>query len=221
MFLKRLVLMPLIVIVGACSDDGDGRSGSDLPPSSVPGVYSGVFPCADCPGIATTLWLRPDGRFFYRQHYPEVDDREAMTAYSLGRWTQGDGDSSIRLAGAGPARTFSRGEEHTLLMQTDSHLEHRLSRDPAAPDFLEAIRMTGMMHMQGNGASFTECLAGFVVPVASGREFSRFRHQYRSTAEQGRAVYVELQGRFDWAANGELQSLTIERFITVKDGGSC
>ena len=190
MFLKRLVLMPLIVIVGACSDDGDGRSGSDLPPSSVPGVYSGVFPCADCPGIATTLWLRPDGRFFYRQHYPEVDDREAMTAYSLGRWTQGDGDSSIRLAGAGPARTFSRGEEHTLLMQTDSHLEHRLSRDPAAPDFLEAIRMTGMMHMQGNGASF---ILAIPAPVpqhgrAGARCLCRTARSLRLGSERGAAI---------------------------------
>ena len=219
MILKHLMLLTLVVALSGCSGNDDRESGNDLPQSSLPGVYTGVFPCADCPGIPTTLWLRSDGRYFYRQHYPEVGEREAMTAYSLGRWTAGD--SGIELVGAGPVRIFVRIDEHAMLMQTDSELEHRLDRDAAAPEFLGKIRMTGMMRLRSDGASFTECLAGFVVPVIKGREFTRFRHQYRSVGERGKAIYVELEGRFQWQADGSPDSLTIERFFTVRTDRSC
>jgi hypothetical protein len=68
----------------------------------LPGTYAGVFPCEGCPGIASTLWLRSDGRFFFRQRYPADNAREAMDAYSLGRWSSIADDRAIELRGAGP-----------------------------------------------------------------------------------------------------------------------
>lgn len=221
MSLNRLLILIVLVVVGGCSDDRDSDSPAELPDTSLPGVYTGLFPCEDCPGIETTLWLRSDSRFFFRQRYPGRNGREAMNTYGLGRWSWITGDGVVVLKGAGPDRTFTRPDRDTLVMVTVSDLEHRLNRDPAAPIISARIRMAGMMQMHGDSASFTECLTGFVVPVNEGGDFARFLHQYRSVGAQGEPTYVELEGRFSWSDDGAAKSLTIERFITVKASGAC
>lgn len=221
MSLNRLAILLIITLVGGCSDDRDSGSSPELPEALLPGVYAGVFPCDGCPGIAVTLWLRADGRFFFRQRYPADNAREAMDAYNLGRWSLIANDRTIELRGAGPRRIFTRMDRDTLLMQTDSDLEHRLTRDPTKTEFSATIRMAGMMRMLGDSASFTECWTGFVAPVSKGGDFARFRHQYRSAGGRSEPTYVELEGRFSWSGDGTLKSLTIKRFVTVKANGAC
>lgn len=221
MFLKRICIALTIVLAAGCGDEPGNTEPAKLPVASLPGVYAGDFPCDGCPGIATTLWLRADGRFFFRQRYPADGIREAMNVYSLGRWTSFADEDAIELVGAGPRRTFARADVDTLLMRTDSALEHRIERQPTAPDFVETIRMTGTMRLRDDTASFTECLTGFVAPVSRDGDFGRFRHQYRSLIARGEPAYVELEGRFSWSADHTLTSLRIERFVTIKADGSC
>jgi len=221
MSLNHPLILLVIVLVGGCSDDGDSDSPEELPKASLPGVYAGVFPCEGCPGITSTLWLRSDGRFFFRQQYPEDNVREAMDAYSIGRWSSIDDDRGIELSGSGPRRTFMRLDRDTLVMRTHSDLEHRLTRDSTTADLSATIRMEGTMRTLGDSVSFTECLTGFVAPVSRGGDFARFRHQYRSADRRSEPTYVELEGRFSWSGDGSLKSLIIERFITVKANGAC
>jgi len=217
---RLLILLAIVPLVG-CSDDQGSRPAANLPPASLPGVYSGDFPCDDCPGIATTLWLRSDGRFFFGQRYAADDAREAMDAYSLGRWSSIVDDRTIELRGAGPARIFTRLERDTLVMRTASDLEHRLTRDAAAPEFSATVRLLGMMRQPGERMLFTECLSGLIAPVSRGGDFARFWHQYRLTGRSSKPVLVELEGRYSWSEDGTVKSLTIERFITVKASGAC
>jgi hypothetical protein len=221
MSLNRLGIFLVIALISGCSDDRDSDSSSELAEASLPGVYAGVFPCDGCPGITATLWLRADSRFFFRQRYPEDDSREAMDTYNLGRWSSITEGRTIELRGAGPRRTFTRMDLDTLLMQTDSDLEHRLTRDPTKNGISATIRMVGMMRMRGDSASFTECLTGLVAPVSKGGDFGRFQHQYRSAGRRNEPVFVELEGRFSWSGDGAMKSLTIERFVTVKAGEAC
>jgi len=221
MSLNRPLILLVIALVGGCSDDGDSDSPEELPKASLPGVYEGVFPCEGCPGIASTLWLRSDGRFFFRQRFAADDAREAMDAYGLGRWSSITDNRTIELRGAGPTRIFTRMDTDTLIMRTDSDLEHRLTRDPAAPEFSATIRLAGMMRRVGASASFSECLTGLVAPVSKNGDFARFWHHYRSAGRRSEPTYVELEGRLSWAGDGALKSLTIERFITVKADGAC
>lgn len=207
-------------MVAGCSDGGDGDA-PELPEASLPGVYAGVFPCEGCPGIASTLWLRPDHSYFFRQHYAADDVHEAIDAYSLGRWSLSGDERTIELRGAGPRRLFLLLDENTLIMRTDSKLEHRLTRDLLAQEFSVTIRLRGMMRTHNDSASFTECLTGLVAPVNKGREFTRFRHQYRSAGGSSDATFVELDGRFSWGADGTPKLLTIEQFITVRVNGAC
>ncbi|MGI9237169.1 MAG: copper resistance protein NlpE N-terminal domain-containing protein [Woeseiaceae bacterium] len=220
-FLNRLVLIIVTLLVVSCGDDRESEPAVVHPEATLPGVYSGVFPCEGCPGIATTVWLRADKRFFLRQQYPADSTREAVDAYSLGRWSTIGEDRAIVLAGSGPTRSFMRVDRDTLLMRTDSDLEHRLARDAVSPNFSETIGIAGMIRMREGNASFTECWTGFALHVNKGGDYARFRHQYRSAGGRSKSVYVELDGRFSWSDDGAPKSLTIERFITVRANKTC
>ncbi len=217
----RTLFLLVAILIAGCGDKGGDEPPAGLSVASLPGVYSGVFPCAGCPCIPTTLWVRDDGRFFIEQEYPESEGREAMTAHNLGRWTWDAADRALVLQGAGPGRVFTRPEPDSLVMRAASDLEHRLTRDPSAPEFAAEIRMTGVMRVGADGASFRECLTGIVAPVSRRGEYSKFLHQYRSSRSRGAPAYVEFDGRFSWADGSKVQSLTIERFHTIRNDGRC
>jgi hypothetical protein len=211
----------ICLLTAGCGEETASDAPQFLPADALPGVYSGVFPCDGCPGIPTRLWLRADGRFFFEQHYPAEEERDATAIYSFGRWSIGDDSLHVHLDSSGPRRTFSRVGQESLLLQTLSKLEHRLSRDHAAPAFAAVVRMTGLVGVGDGGMEFTECRTGYAMPVDRGGDFTRLRHQYRSIGRPGARVYVEFDGRFSWSGDGAPRAVTIERFITSKAGATC
>jgi copper homeostasis protein (lipoprotein) len=58
------------------------------------GNFSGTLPCADCPGIDTTLELHADGTFMLMETYQE---RKVEPAMLEGTWTAEENGSRIRL----------------------------------------------------------------------------------------------------------------------------
>ncbi|MGH8073215.1 MAG: copper resistance protein NlpE [Lysobacter sp.] len=58
------------------------------------GTFSGTLPCADCPGIDTTLVLNPDGTYDINEAY---QDSESVVAKMDGTWTVEADDQQIRL----------------------------------------------------------------------------------------------------------------------------
>jgi len=221
LFRRLSVVCFAAALVGGCGGDAGDESSTELPATSLPGVYSGVFPCETCPGIPTTLWLRSDQRFFLKQEYTATEEHQAMNAYSLGRWSWQAEQQELVLSGAGPERRFTRPDANALVMQTYSALEHRLDRNVGSASFDESILMRGTMRPAGDGMVFSECLTGLAAPVRKGGDYRRFTHQYRSTAARGKPVFVELEGRFSWAADGAPQSVRIERFVTIKADATC
>lgn len=216
-----LLILLAIALLISCSDDQGSKPAMDLLPASLPGVYAGVFPCEGCPGIASTLWLRSDGRFFFGQRYAADEARGAIDAYSLGRWSSIADHRMIELRGDGPVRKFTRLDRDTLVMRTASDLEHRLTRDAMAPEFSATIRLLGKMRELDDSMFFTECLSGLVAPVSKGGDFARFLRQYRIARRSSKPALVELEGSFSWSDDGTVKSLTIERFIAVKARGVC
>ncbi len=79
-------LLGFLALVLGCSssrEDSLSFAKSDPPAIKAPVTYAGVLPCADCPGIDTTLTLLEDGTFRLREAYR---DRPAIE-HDLGRWT--------------------------------------------------------------------------------------------------------------------------------------
>jgi uncharacterized lipoprotein NlpE involved in copper resistance len=217
--LRCLALLALLL--GAC---GDSRDAPPAPPrsASLPGVWVGVFPCDDCPGIDVTLWLRADERFFIEQHYrPGDSSGTPATAYGLGRWRWDAGGRVLVLDGEGPDRIFEPDGADALRMRTPSPLEHRLRRNADSPAFGATLRLSGTARREGDAYVFEECLTGYALPLDSGGDYARLRRHYRSVVPRGAAAPVELEGRFIWTADGAPASFRIERFITFRDEGGC
>ena len=84
------------------------------------GVYEGITPCADCPGIKMRLTLQQDGRFELSTQYLE---RQVAPQTSSGRFTWNSAGSTITLDAAGSGQQFLVGEGQLL----------QLNRDGSAP----------------------------------------------------------------------------------------
>ena len=79
------------------------------------GTYRGVLPCADCPGIETTVTLRADGTYSARSRYLGED---GPTTASEGRFTWSDDGGTVSLTGEEPAR-YRVGENRLIRLNLD------------------------------------------------------------------------------------------------------
>lgn len=78
------------------------------------GTYRGVLPCADCPGIETTVTLRADGTYSATSRYLERD----VARSSEGRFTWSEDGGSVSLTGDDPAR-YRVGENRLIALNLD------------------------------------------------------------------------------------------------------
>jgi len=215
----RLLVFGLILFLSGCGgtrEPGEPAPAERRPP---PGVYAGTFPCANCAGIDTTLWLRSDGRFFFRQRY--LDAREAeLGGYNLGRW-RWSAESGLVLAGAGPVRRFTLLSDGRLEMITATGLDHLLERERGAPDFVDRIRLDGRVVLEDGQLRLTECLSGLSAELRGGEDHARLRQRLRSLVGYGAPALVELEGRFMWTSTGRASALTVDRFFSIRPDGGC
>lgn len=84
------------------------------------GVYEGVTPCADCPGIKMRLTLQKDGRFELSTQYLE---RPVAPQTVRGPFSWNAAGNTITLEAAGSNQQFRVGEGRLL----------QLNRDGSAP----------------------------------------------------------------------------------------
>lgn len=80
------------------------------------GVYEGVTPCADCPGIRMRLTLRQDGRYELSTQYLE---RPAAAQTARGQFSWNAAGNTITLDGEGRGQQFRVGEGRLLQMNHD------------------------------------------------------------------------------------------------------
>lgn len=73
--MRSIRFLPLLLLVPALSGDGVAQSPETAHNSrnaiDWAGTYTGTLPCADCPGIATTVTLRSDGSYRMEMVYLE------------------------------------------------------------------------------------------------------------------------------------------------------
>ena len=80
------------------------------------GVYEGVLPCADCPGIKMRLSLQRDGRYELSTQYM---DRQPTPQTARGQFSWNAAGSAIALDAAGHGQQFQVGEGRLLQMNHD------------------------------------------------------------------------------------------------------
>lgn len=90
------------------------------------GTYSGVLPCASCPGIDTTVTLNADGSFERRMIY--IDD-DPMPVIESGIFTWDDAGRSVTLDAEGMEPQRYQVGEHRLIQldPAGQHIEGELA----------------------------------------------------------------------------------------------
>jgi len=216
-----LVSVVLTTLVAGCGGEASERSAPRFSPPAgpAPAVYRGLFPCEDCPGIETTLWLRSDHTFFWRQRYLGDAGEPLMTTHNLGRW-EADSEGALVLRGSGPPRRLVADAPDALVLETPSRSTHRLSLDSDAGAFTDPIRIEGVAVVENGAAVLTECRTGLAAP-AGGADMRRFLRQYRSLGYRGKPAFIEVEAVLEWSDDGTLRSFAVDRFVTIKPGRAC
>ncbi|HEX3435605.1 MAG TPA: copper resistance protein NlpE N-terminal domain-containing protein [Pseudacidobacterium sp.] len=81
------------------------------------GVYEGVLPCADCPGIRIRLTLNPDGTF---ERVMQYLDRQVPAETAKGRFTWQASGNAITLDEHADGQQYSVGEGRLSLLYRDN-----------------------------------------------------------------------------------------------------
>ena len=80
------------------------------------GAYTGVLPCADCPGIKTRLTLKGDGGFELTTQYL---DRQPAPVTVRGQFTWATSGNAITLDATGGGQQYAVGEGRLTQLNRD------------------------------------------------------------------------------------------------------
>lgn len=132
------MMLAMLVCLGGCMPHGSA-TGVAVAPADMhnsrdsldwDGIYEGVLPCGDCPGIKTRLTLQRDGSFELTTQYLE---RQVAPQSAHGRFTWNAAGSTITLDAAGAGRQYQVGEGRLLQLDMGGSVpsRHVLMRVPA------------------------------------------------------------------------------------------
>ena len=192
---------------------------------ALPATFTGILPCADCPGIRHQLDLWPTGGYALRLDHI---DRDTMID-ALGRWHVDPARNALVLTGAGPSEWQILGNGHLRLLDREgqpivSELPYELEPGPLAP-FDLALPMTGEFVYFADAALFTECLTGERFPVLMEGDYLAAERAYlESRPAPAAPLLVRIDGRIAEAEQMEgppRRSVTVERLHHVTPDGAC
>lgn len=195
---------------------------------TLPSSFTGMLPCADCPGVLHHLDLWPGGGYALRLEYLERD----MVVERLGRWHAEPARRAIvldapeeeetlqwQVLGDGSLRLLDHAGEPIA-----SDLPYGLAAGPLDPVAISAP-MTGMFTYFADAALFQECLTGQRLPVLMEADYLALERAYlEARAAPMAPLLARLDGRIAMAEQMEgpaRPSLTVERFHHVTPGGAC
>lgn len=81
------------------------------------GTYTGTIPCADCPGIKTTITINPDETFNYSGEYLERD----LIVEDNGKFMWHDNGSTIHLIGKDVNMKLKVGENRLFMLDQEGN----------------------------------------------------------------------------------------------------
>lgn len=179
MWYRRLLFLSLVTLpFSAGAGDADGQRATGAHGLTLPASFSGVLPCADCPGIRHQLDLWPDGGYALRRDYIDRDG----TVDALGRWHVDPSRGALVLTGPEVVEWQILGNGHLRLMDQEgrpieSELPYGLEPGPLAP-FDMAMPMTGEFVYFADAALFTECMTGQRFPVVMEADYLALERAY-------------------------------------------
>ena len=192
---------------------------------ALPASFTGVLPCADCPGIRHQLDLWPEGGFALRQEYIDRD----TVIESLGRWHVDPERRALVLSGEDAPQWQILGNGALRLLDIEgqpieSDLPYGLEPGPLDP-FDVTLPMTGLFVYFADAALFTECLTGQRFPVLMEGEYIALERAYlEERAAPMAPLLSRIDGRISLAEAMEgppRRSVFVDRLHHVTPDGGC
>jgi copper homeostasis protein (lipoprotein) len=195
----------------------------------LPATFSGVLPCADCPGIAHQLDLFPDHVYYLRRIY---EGRPGGPFDEIGAWMVSANGRTLVLHGVGEAALRFAIQDMRTLTKLDlegrpivSAANHDLTRSPAFVPIEPRLAMRGMFRYMADAAILEECLTRRRLPVIMAGDYLALEKAYtRMRREPGGSMLATLDGRIVERAGMEgppRPSLLVERFEGLWPGETC
>ncbi len=194
---------------------------------TLPASFSGVLPCADCPGIRHHIDVWPDQGYFLRREYLDRD----VVIDETGRWHVDPARNALVLRGSGGAISEWRIDANEALHQLDqarepieSRLSYALESGPLNPTDV-ALALSGMLVYFADAAIFTECLTGQTFPVMMEEDYLALERAYLEDAPAPAApLLVRVEGTITEREQMEgppRRSLVVSRFYHVTPDAGC
>ena len=191
-----------------------------------PVTYAGTLPCADCPGIDTTVTLLEDGTFRLRQAHR---DRPTIQ-HDLGRWTieenghlslHGEEGRLFRIAGGTVLEMLDRSGAPIA-----SQAPHVLSRVAQVDRIRDVMPMRGTYAYMADAGRFTECRTGTVLPVAQLGANAQLETAYaEARRDPGVPLLVDFMGHFEelpaMEGDRQIEHVVVDVFQRVERDATC
>jgi copper homeostasis protein (lipoprotein) len=212
----------LLVSIASLTLAACGESGSHSEPapavdlSTLPGVYAGVFPCQNCPGIDARLWLRPDGAFFMRQDHRAAEGVDVERTHAFGRWAWDAGGGELVLRGRGPERRFHYAERALRMLVPG--VPHVLERDEAPLPFTDRVTFEGQYESSAGSGTVTECATGLRFAVRDDASGRNLRRRHRGISPANHAVWVSIEAHLVF---GPAEILAVDRVLAMRPSHDC
>ena len=140
--------------------------------ATVPGYYTGMLPCADCPGIETTLWVRSDSTYVLQRKYI---GRDSVPFGYVGEWTMKGGQVELydrprvmRLLALGKDGLEWLDEDGQRIGSVHDHTLERLADEIG--DAIPRMRITGTFIHMADAQSFRPCGSAYTWPCVGGMD---------------------------------------------------
>lgn len=194
---------------------------------TLPASFSGVLPCADCPGIQYHLDVWPDQGYVLRREYLDRD----LVVDETGRWHVDPARNALVLRGSDGAMSEWRIDANEALHLLDregqpfeSRLNYTLETGPLDPTDA-ALALSGMLVYFADAAVFTECLTGQTFPVMMEEDYVALERAYLEGRPAPAApLLVRVEGTITEREQMEgppRRSLVVSQFHHVTPDAGC
>jgi uncharacterized lipoprotein YbaY/heat shock protein HslJ/uncharacterized lipoprotein NlpE involved in copper resistance len=221
------------LMLDAVQSDATGKSAvtpttspAALVSFALPATFTGITPCADCPGIEQTLTLRGDGLYRLRRTY---QDKPGGAFAELGRWVA-DG-KQLSLNGGSETQLFQLKDDETLRqldrlgqpIESSANLD--LRRSTQVDPITESLQWRGEFRYMADAASFTDCASGVRWPVAMTGDYLATERDYlKSRNIPGSPLIVTFTGKLEQRAAMDgppNEQMVIEKFSGTQSKATC
>jgi uncharacterized lipoprotein YbaY/heat shock protein HslJ len=193
---------------------------------SLPATFSGILPCADCPGTEQTLTLRQDGLYRLRRVY---QDKPEGSFAEAGGWKVTDKLLSLNngaetiLFAIIDSDTLRQLDQSGQLISSSANLDLRRSSERNLIG--DSAEWRGTFQYLADAATFTECASGLHWPVAMTADYlSAERNYTRSSVTPGSPLWVTFNGQLAKMPGMEgqpVEQMLIEKFKSSQSDKNC